>query len=46
MPEDPKTRQQGHIQSTPALSLDSWAVIVALALAFAIWLGWIKQVPW
>jgi hypothetical protein len=45
MSEDPK-RASKPLQSAPALSLDSWAVIVALALAFAIWLGWIKQVPW
>jgi hypothetical protein len=30
----------------PALSLDSWAVILALALALAIWAGWIQHVPW
>jgi hypothetical protein len=33
-------------QATPLLSLDAWAVILALALALAIWSGWIKQVPW
>jgi len=31
---------------SPALSLDTWAVILALALSLAIWLGWIKHVPW
>jgi hypothetical protein len=31
---------------TPLLSLDSWAVILALALSLAIWIGWIKSVPW
>jgi hypothetical protein len=31
---------------SPALSLDSWAVILALTLSLAIWVGWIKQVPW
>jgi hypothetical protein len=31
---------------SPALSLDSWAVILALALSLAIWIGWIKHVPW
>ena len=30
----------------PALSLDTWAVIVALALSVAIWAGFIKHVPW
>jgi hypothetical protein len=33
-------------QATPLLSLDAWAVILALALALAIWIGWIKQVAW
>jgi hypothetical protein len=33
-------------QATPLLSLDSWAVLLALALSLAIWIGWIKHVPW
>jgi len=33
-------------QVTPFLSLDSWAVLLALALSLAIWIGWIKHVPW
>jgi hypothetical protein len=32
--------------STPGLSLDTWAVIVALVLSGAIWVGLIKHVPW
>jgi hypothetical protein len=32
--------------STWGLSLDTWAVIVALALSGAIWVGVIKHVPW
>jgi hypothetical protein len=32
--------------STWRLSLDTWAVIVALALSGAIWIGVIKHVPW
>ncbi|MGA7917109.1 MAG: hypothetical protein WCA00_17870 [Candidatus Acidiferrales bacterium] len=27
-------------------SLDTWAVIVALALSGAVWIGLIKHVPW
>jgi hypothetical protein len=27
-------------------SLDTWAVIVALALSAAVWLGLIKHIPW
>ena len=30
----------------PVLSLDTWAVILALALSLAVWIGWIKHVPW
>lgn len=29
-----------------AISLDAWAVLLALALALLIWAGWIKNVPW
>jgi hypothetical protein len=32
--------------STGGLSLDTWAVIVALVLSGAIWIGVIKHVPW
>jgi hypothetical protein len=28
------------------ISLDSWAVALALGLALLVWLGWIKHVPW
>jgi hypothetical protein len=33
-------------KAAPMLSLDSWAVILALALSGAIWIGWIKHIPW
>ncbi|MGB8523897.1 MAG: hypothetical protein WCD43_13100 [Candidatus Acidiferrales bacterium] len=33
-------------KATPVFSLDSWAVILALALSGAIWIGWIKHIPW
>jgi hypothetical protein len=45
MPEELKCNASPR-QTTPLLSLDSWAVILALALSLAIWIGWIKQVPW
>ena len=45
MAEDSK-RSSKPIKASPTLSRDSWAVILALALAFAIWIGWIKFVPW
>ena len=28
------------------ISLDVWAVALALGLALLVWVGWIKQVPW
>jgi hypothetical protein len=28
------------------ISLDSWAVVLALGLTLLVWLGWIKTVPW
>jgi hypothetical protein len=28
------------------ISLDAWAVALALGLALLVWLGWIKNVPW
>jgi hypothetical protein len=28
------------------LSLDGWAVTLALGLALLVWLGWIKHVSW
>jgi hypothetical protein len=32
--------------SSRSLPLDTWAVIVALLLSGAIWIGVIKHVPW
>ena len=45
MAAEPK-RTSNPTKPSPALSLDTWAVILALALALAIWIGWIKHVPW
>ena len=28
------------------ISLDAWAVVLALGLALMVWLGWIRRVPW
>jgi hypothetical protein len=28
------------------ISLDAWAVALALGFALLVWLGWIKRVPW
>ncbi|MGA8038206.1 MAG: hypothetical protein WA823_11960 [Candidatus Acidiferrales bacterium] len=28
------------------LSLDSWAVLLALGLSLLVWIGLIKKVPW
>lgn len=32
--------------SSRGLSLDTWAVILALVLSGAIWIGVIKHIPW
>jgi hypothetical protein len=45
MAEEPR-RITKPTKSSTALSLDSWAVILALALSLAVWIGWIKHVPW
>ena len=45
MPEEPQ-RTEKPTKPSPVLSLDSWAVILALTLSLAIWIGWIKHVPW
>jgi len=28
------------------ISLDGWAVALAIAVSLLVWLGWIKHVPW
>jgi hypothetical protein len=28
------------------ISMDAWAVALALGLALLVWAGWIKRVPW
>jgi len=28
------------------LTLDGWAVALALGLSLLVWVGWIKRVPW
>jgi hypothetical protein len=33
-------------KSSSFLSLDSWAVLLALGLSLLVWLGLIKRVPW
>jgi hypothetical protein len=40
----PKSQEAAH--SAPRLSLDAWAVILALALAALIRFGVIPRVPW
>jgi len=40
------SRSEAATRSAPKLSLDSWAVILALALAALIRFGIIPRVPW
>jgi len=42
----PSANQQVAARSAPKLSLDTWAVILALALAALIRFGVIPKVPW
>jgi hypothetical protein len=30
----------------PRISLDVWAVTLALVLSLLVWAGWIKHIPW
>ncbi len=43
-----RTPRPTRISQPPSrkFSLDAWAVIVALALSAAVWLGLIKHIPW
>jgi hypothetical protein len=44
-----ETTETGKVAEKAAglgISLDVWAVALALGLALMVWLGWIKQVPW
>ena len=42
------TPRPARISNVPSrkFSLDTWAVIVALALSGAVWIGLIKHIPW
>jgi hypothetical protein len=33
-------------KATGVLSLDTWAVLLALGLSLLVWVGLIKKVPW
>lgn len=46
MTHENKTRESKIQSGGFQLSLDAWAVALALALSLLIWVGWIKHVPW
>ena len=46
MSETDKSTSAASEKTRRFLSLDSWAVILALGLSLFVWLGWIKHVPW
>jgi hypothetical protein len=49
MTETAETTETTKIAKKAALSgvsLDGWAVALALALAALVWAGWIKRIPW
>ena len=46
MPEKTESTEVARKAAGLGISLDVWAVALALGLAFLVWVGWIKQVPW
>jgi len=40
------TDRSTNTSKSALLSLDGWAVVVALALALVVKLDWLKNVPW
>lgn len=44
--QHPNQKKIGQPKSGFALSLDSWAVALSLALSLLVWLGVIKHIPW
>jgi len=46
MIQNVETSRKTKNQSVSRFSLDSWAVFLALGVAFLIWIGVIKHVPW
>ena len=44
--ETNETEKVAEKAASIGISLDVWAVALALGLALMVWLGWIKQVPW
>jgi len=44
-----EAQELAHKAKNPAsrrVSLDTWAVALALALTALVWAGWIKRIPW
>ncbi len=46
MTQQNKTREKEIRSGGFQLSLDAWAVALALGLSLLIWIGWIKHIPW
>lgn len=46
MSEKPESTVVATKAAKLGLSLDAWAVVLALGLAFFVWIGWIKHVSW
>jgi hypothetical protein len=45
--EEARTLAQRAMRKTGwRISLDTWAVALALALTALVWAGWIKRIPW
>lgn len=44
--EEARAAQKSKNGSGWRISLDSWAVTLALVLTALVWAGWIKRIPW
>jgi len=44
--EEARTLAHKAKSSRRRISLDGWAVALALALTALVWAGWIKRIPW
>jgi hypothetical protein len=46
MTQQSESRIKTEKPSAPRISLDTWAVTLALVLSLLVWAGWIKHIPW
>jgi hypothetical protein len=46
LPNQTEETVEANKQKGFRLSVDGWAVTVALIASFLVWIGWIKHIPW